>query len=302
MEGITRRSLVAGSLAALGSLALPFTALADEAPAQEGQTDVQLDAVATKNDVNVSYQSSWKFQDDGGSYMMFTSPDGNLAVTVTVSDNSEANTGELESTKSFFVILLLVKASAYTEFNPQILSYKVGADESVCRAFYSGSVGDTSCYGLVDIAWRGNQVVTFETMSVDVYGLSDNRDVYEAMWEGRSYGQAQPSEQPAEGQPAEQPQMTMGQQNALQRAHDYLEYTAFSYSGLIGQLEYEGFSTEDATFAADNCGADWNAQAAAKAQDYLEYSAFSRQGLIDQLVYEGFTAEQAEYGVAAVGY
>lgn len=96
--------------------------------------------------------------------------------------------------------------------------------------------------------------------------------------------------------------MTMGQQNALQKAHDYLEYSAFSYTGLIGQLEYEGFTTEEATFAADNCGADWNAQAAAKAQDYLDYSSFSRQGLVDQLIYEGFTAEQAEYGVAAVGY
>lgn len=96
--------------------------------------------------------------------------------------------------------------------------------------------------------------------------------------------------------------LTIGQQNALDKAHDYLEYSPFSYTGLIGQLEYEGYSTEDATFAADNCGADWNEQAAKKAQDYLDYSAFSRDGLIDQLEYEGFTPEQAEYGVSAVGY
>lgn len=96
--------------------------------------------------------------------------------------------------------------------------------------------------------------------------------------------------------------LTMGQKNALAKADDYLNYTAFSYSGLIEQLEYEGFSTEEATFAADNCGADWNEQAAKKAQDYLDYTSFSRQGLIDQLIYEGFTQEQAEYGVTAVGY
>ena len=85
-------------------------------------------------------------------------------------------------------------------------------------------------------------------------------------------------------------------------AKRYLDYTAFSYSGLIEQLEYEGYSTEEATYAVDNCGADWNEQAALKAQDYLDYASFSRSGLIDQLLFEGFTSEQAEYGVTAVGY
>lgn len=95
---------------------------------------------------------------------------------------------------------------------------------------------------------------------------------------------------------------TVGQRNAISKAKSYLNYTAFSYSGLIGQLEYEGFSTEEATYGVDNCGADWNEQAAKKAQDYLDYTSFSRSALIDQLLYEGFTAEQAEYGVSAVGY
>ena len=94
---------------------------------------------------------------------------------------------------------------------------------------------------------------------------------------------------------------TVGEKNALRKAHDYLNYTAFSYTGLIGQLEYEGFTTEQATHAADNCGADWNEQAAKKAKEYLDYSSFSRSGLIDQLKYEGFTAEQAEYGVTQNG-
>ena len=97
-------------------------------------------------------------------------------------------------------------------------------------------------------------------------------------------------------------QMSMGHKNALKTAQSYLNYTSFSYSGLIEQLEYEGFSTEDSTFAVNNCGADWNEQAAKKAQSYLDYSSFSRQGLIEQLEYEGFTHEQAEYGVTAVGY
>lgn len=99
-----------------------------------------------------------------------------------------------------------------------------------------------------------------------------------------------------------EPSITMGQNNALSTAATYLSYTSFSYSGLIDQLEFEKYSTEDATYAADNCGADWNEQAAKKAQEYLDYSSFSKSGLMDQLEFDGFTSEQAEYGATAVGY
>lgn len=84
--------------------------------------------------------------------------------------------------------------------------------------------------------------------------------------------------------------------SALQKAHDYLDYSAFSRTGLIEQLEYEGFSEADATYAVDNCGADWKKQAVLKAKQYRGYSAFSHKGLVEQLEYEGFTHEQAEYG------
>ncbi|TYC86392.1 hypothetical protein FXB42_06710 [Acetobacterium wieringae] len=96
--------------------------------------------------------------------------------------------------------------------------------------------------------------------------------------------------------------ISMGQKNALGKAASYLDFAAFSYSGLIEQLKYEGFSDEDATYAADNCGADWNEQASKKAKSYLEFTSFSRASLIDQLLYEGFTSDQAEYGATSVGY
>lgn len=96
--------------------------------------------------------------------------------------------------------------------------------------------------------------------------------------------------------------LTMGQKNALRSAENYLNALAFSHDGLIHQLEYEGYSTEDATYAADNCGADWNEQAAKCAKNYLDTMSFSRSGLIQQLEYEGFTPSQAEYGVSANGY
>ena len=95
---------------------------------------------------------------------------------------------------------------------------------------------------------------------------------------------------------------SISKQNALKSAKSYLNYSAFSYTGLIEQLEFEKYSYEDAVYAADNCGADWNEQAAKSARSYLNYSSFSRQELIDQLLYEGFTNSQAEYGVRQNGY
>jgi len=94
---------------------------------------------------------------------------------------------------------------------------------------------------------------------------------------------------------------TVSQRNAVQKAKDYLRFMAFSRSGLIKQLEYEGFSNADATYGADNSGANWNDQAVKKAQEYLDFMAFSRQGLIDQLIFEGFTRDQAVHGVNATG-
>lgn len=95
---------------------------------------------------------------------------------------------------------------------------------------------------------------------------------------------------------------TIGQKNALASAKSYLRHSSFSYKGLVEQLEFEGYSNSDATYAVNNCGADWNEQAAKSAQSYISHSSFSRAGLIEQLEFEGFTHEQALYGVKAVGY
>ena len=94
---------------------------------------------------------------------------------------------------------------------------------------------------------------------------------------------------------------SVSQSNARESALSYVNYSAFSRTGLIKQLEYEGFSRSDATYGTDALNADWNEQAALSAQSYLDYSSFSRSGLIDQLIYEGFTKSQATYGVNAVG-
>lgn len=84
-------------------------------------------------------------------------------------------------------------------------------------------------------------------------------------------------------------------------AKEYLDLTAFSYMGLIEQLEFEGFPTDVATYGVDHCAANWYEQAVRKSEQYLELMAFSRINLIEQLVFEGFTEAEAIYAADAVG-
>ena len=98
-------------------------------------------------------------------------------------------------------------------------------------------------------------------------------------------------------EPPKKVEITIGMKNALKTAKEYLNFSAFSYTGLIKQLEYEKYTHEEAVYAANNCGADWYEQAVKCAESYLNYSSFSKEGLIDQLEYEGFTYAQAFYGV-----
>lgn len=95
--------------------------------------------------------------------------------------------------------------------------------------------------------------------------------------------------------------ITASQSNAIDSAESYLRFSSFSRTGLIDQLEFEGFSNADATFAVDTVNPDWFEQAAKSAESYLDFSSFSRQGLIDQLEFEGFTTEEATYGADQVG-
>ena len=47
---------------------------------------------------------------------------------------------------------------------------------------------------------------------------------------------------------------TIGEKNALNKALSYLDYSAFSREGLIEQLEYEGFTREQAEYGVEAVG------------------------------------------------
>lgn len=95
---------------------------------------------------------------------------------------------------------------------------------------------------------------------------------------------------------------TMGERNAVRKAQEYLEIIAFSHKGMIEQLEFEGFTHEEAVYGADHCLANWKEQAAKKAKDYLDITSFSKEGIIGQLEFDGFTHEEAVYGAEQNGY
>ena len=95
--------------------------------------------------------------------------------------------------------------------------------------------------------------------------------------------------------------VSVSQRNAISKAKSYLSHSAFSYEGLIEQLEYEKFNHDDSVYAVDNCGANWNEQALKKAKSYLKNSAFSYDGLIEQLEYEKFSHEESVYAVDNCG-
>ncbi len=106
---------------------------------------------------------------------------------------------------------------------------------------------------------------------------------------------------PTAAAPAE-PELTLAQRNAVDKAGTYLTYLPFSREGLIAQLEFDKFSPEDASFAVDHVTVDWNEQAAKKAQSYLDTMSFSRDQLAGQLEFDKFTPDQIAAGLAAVGY
>lgn len=96
--------------------------------------------------------------------------------------------------------------------------------------------------------------------------------------------------------------MTKSQEQAVESAKNYLDFSSFSKKGLIRQLEFEKFSKEDATFAVSQLKVDWKKQAVKSAEDYLDTGTFSRGSLIDQLKFDGFTTEQAEFAADEVGF
>lgn len=192
--------------------------------------------------------------------------------------------------------------SSFNDFEAiETSEYEVCGNKGILYDF-NGSISDSG----IDVDFVGNMIVFVDNRSSNTFLISMLNSTQAEYSHFDDFYKIVDSvverNEPANSEDESSSDIPLEYSNALETAKNYLDYTSFSHAGLIGQLEYEGYSSEACTYAVDNCGADWNEQAAKKAQSYLDYSSFSRQGLIDQLLYEGFTQEQAEYGVTSVGY
>lgn len=89
---------------------------------------------------------------------------------------------------------------------------------------------------------------------------------------------------------------------ALEEAKNMIEYGAYSRDMLIHMLtEYDGYTAEEAEYAADNCGADWAQEAAESVQDYADFG-MSRDYMVRWLVeYDYFSQELAAGAVDTSG-
>jgi tRNA U38,U39,U40 pseudouridine synthase TruA len=98
----------------------------------------------------------------------------------------------------------------------------------------------------------------------------------------------------------------IAQDNAVEAAHNYLSFDAFSQKGLIQQLSSkfgDGYPKAVAVWAVDHIHVNWYKQAVKSARSYLQTSSFSKSGLYQQLSSsygEGFTPAQAQYAVNRV--
>ena len=97
------------------------------------------------------------------------------------------------------------------------------------------------------------------------------------------------------------PKLSVEQQECIQSAESYIDSGGYSKKGLITQLKYEGFSTEEAKYAVEHIGANWMNEAAESAESYMDSGGYSKKSLTDQLLYEGFTKAEAAHGVKSVG-
>ena len=91
------------------------------------------------------------------------------------------------------------------------------------------------------------------------------------------------------------------QLQAIQTAKDYLDTIHLSQTELLQMLSVENIDLEDAKFALDYLGIDWNQQARKKAKEYCKHKiGFSKVKLKAQLLFDHFTEEEADFALSHI--
>lgn len=186
------------------------------------------------------------------------------------------------------LVVGLIKPTAFSRFIKREITRK-----RIGKIFGIATISSFLLFAITTDSSKNNEVPQQPAVE-DTQAVAENKNGNPALVVEKTETTLTPAPTPMSSE-------TVSQKNAVKKAKSYLAYTAFSYDGLIAQLEYEQFPHADAVYGADNSGANWNEQAAKKAKSYMEMSAYSRGSLIAQLEYEKFTQAQVEYGANAVG-
>ncbi|MEB6087317.1 Ltp family lipoprotein [Enterococcus casseliflavus] len=91
------------------------------------------------------------------------------------------------------------------------------------------------------------------------------------------------------------------QRRAIARAESFTNLMAFSRARLIQQLEFEGFTHNDAQWAVDQLTIDWNEQALKKANSYHSLMSLPPDNIRRLLAFEDFSEEQIDYAMTNIG-
>lgn len=91
------------------------------------------------------------------------------------------------------------------------------------------------------------------------------------------------------------------QRRTIARAESYTNLMAFSRARLIQQLEFEGFTHNDAQWAVDQLTIDWNEQALKKANSYHSLMSLPPDNIRRLLTFEDFSEEQIDYAMTNIG-
>ena len=234
--------------------------------------------------------SEREIEDDSITYTQYID-DEHIDYFLTIDDITDYNDFEdIESLKESYVSM------------PRYTNVEETSVDGIPAVSYSQDMGPT---------WNYSTVFIFEneTMKVTLFSNEEDEppgeewDAYQSLLNSIVIEGNYSDDENDSDDISDEPSGTVGQENALKSAEDYLAMeTGFSDKSLREQLEYEGYESEDIDWVFKNLEVDWKEQCEFSAKSYMESQSFSAAELREQLSYEGFTDEQIEAGLAAVGY
>lgn len=161
-------------------------------------------------------------------------------------------------------------------------------------------IGETSDRIIINLGKNINNTKTKKSNTNDIDSIVDNINTVSL----DSTNISKESIITIESNKSDLDNFTRGQQNAIKSAESYLNHSSFSKEELIHQLEFEKYTSEEASFAIEyleqNNKVNWYDEAVESAESYLSHSSFSKEELIHQLEFEGYTDEEALSAVELV--